>query len=164
MIDNIESERRRAFVVWMRTGRWPVARGADGREVKFNPWHDPRTGRFTFAGTGNFFAQRWDGGGFTGGGAAASAVAALAGIGDFRKSGNKMGARPGRERARRERLSPSPSTALRSCAMDMLTNSTPMRRCERFQARSTWRRNRAAHARRKPVPVAPTGGRPMMVG
>ena len=59
MIDIIESERRRAFSVWLRTGRLPVAHGADGRELKFNPWHDPRDGRFTFAGTGKYYAQGW---------------------------------------------------------------------------------------------------------
>lgn len=68
MIDSIESERRRAFSVWLRTGRLPVAHGADGRELKFNPWHDPRDGRFTFAGTGKYYAQGWGDGGFTGGG------------------------------------------------------------------------------------------------
>lgn len=39
---------RRAFVRWLRTGRLPPARRHDGVEVKFNPYHDPRNGRFTF--------------------------------------------------------------------------------------------------------------------
>jgi hypothetical protein len=54
--------KRRAYVGWLRTGRWPVPRGADGTEWKFNPWHDPKDGRFTVAGTG----QR-SGGGSTSG-------------------------------------------------------------------------------------------------
>jgi hypothetical protein len=37
-----------AFSTWMRTGRWPRVEAAQGVEVKFNPWHDPRNGRFTF--------------------------------------------------------------------------------------------------------------------
>ncbi|MDP1027677.1 DNA/RNA non-specific endonuclease [Sphingomonas sp. KR1UV-12] len=45
-------DRRRAFGVWLRTGRLPAIRGEDGLELKFNPWHDPENGRFTFAGTG----------------------------------------------------------------------------------------------------------------
>jgi hypothetical protein len=42
--------KRRAYAVWLRTGRWPVPQGADGTELKFNPWHDAKDGRFT---TGN---------------------------------------------------------------------------------------------------------------
>jgi hypothetical protein len=38
--------RRRAFSTWLRTGRLPAASDV---EVKFNPYHDPRNGRFTFA-------------------------------------------------------------------------------------------------------------------
>ena len=44
--------RRRAFSVWLRTGRLPAANGV---EVKFNPWHDPENGRFTFVGTGRHY-------------------------------------------------------------------------------------------------------------
>lgn len=42
------NDRRTAFSIWMRTGRWPTE-AARAVEVKFNPWHDPRDGRFTFA-------------------------------------------------------------------------------------------------------------------
>lgn len=35
-----------AFGCWLRTGRWPRAAPV---EHKFNPYHDPRNGRFTFA-------------------------------------------------------------------------------------------------------------------
>lgn len=45
---NVE-EQRRAFGRWLRTGRLPTIRLADGTELKFNPYHDPRNGRFTFA-------------------------------------------------------------------------------------------------------------------
>jgi hypothetical protein len=46
-------QQRQAFSIWLRTGRLP--RQSD-RELKFNPWHDPRNGRFTFAGSGRYFA------------------------------------------------------------------------------------------------------------
>ena len=48
-------QRRQAFSFWLRTGR---VLGHDGlrHERKFNPWHDTRTGRFTFAGAGQYFA------------------------------------------------------------------------------------------------------------
>jgi hypothetical protein len=49
-------ERRTAFSVWLRTGRWPRAEAVRNVEVKFNPWHDARDGRFTFAGAGGYFA------------------------------------------------------------------------------------------------------------
>lgn len=42
------NDRRTAFSMWLRTGRWPRVEAARGVEVKFNPWHDPRNGRFTF--------------------------------------------------------------------------------------------------------------------
>jgi hypothetical protein len=42
-----------AFSIWLRSGKWPLeAARPDGIEVKFNPWHDPADGRFTFAGAG----------------------------------------------------------------------------------------------------------------
>ncbi len=50
-----EQQTRRSFSVWLRTGRWP--KDADGVELKFNAWHDPETGRFTFTGMGHYFAQ-----------------------------------------------------------------------------------------------------------
>ena len=48
MIDLTAGERRAAFAAWIRTGRLPTVR-EDGVELKFNPYHDPRNGRFTFA-------------------------------------------------------------------------------------------------------------------
>jgi hypothetical protein len=47
-----EEHRQRAFSVWLRTGR--RVRFPDDRAIerKFNPWHDPDDGRFTFAGAG----------------------------------------------------------------------------------------------------------------
>jgi hypothetical protein len=53
-MQNAIEPRRHAFSIWLRTGRWP--RSADRREFKFNPWHDPKDGRFTFAGAGRHFA------------------------------------------------------------------------------------------------------------
>lgn len=52
-----EYERRRAFSVWLRTGRLTSVRNAEGIELKFNPWHDPENGRFTFAGTGRYYGR-----------------------------------------------------------------------------------------------------------
>ncbi|WP_267396935.1 MULTISPECIES: hypothetical protein [unclassified Sphingomonas] len=49
MIIESETDRRRLFAAWLRTGKLPPVRGADGLELKFNPYHDPRDGRFTFA-------------------------------------------------------------------------------------------------------------------
>lgn len=48
MTSQISAERR-GFAVWLRTGRWPAVGAADCIESKFNPYHDPRNGQFTFA-------------------------------------------------------------------------------------------------------------------
>lgn len=48
-MDISAQDRRRAFSHWMRTGIWPGASDAGGIEHKFNPYHDPRNGQFTFA-------------------------------------------------------------------------------------------------------------------
>lgn len=60
MIRARDDARRRAFSVWLRTGRLPSARSASGIEFKFNPWHDPENGRFTFAGTGRYYGRGGD--------------------------------------------------------------------------------------------------------
>lgn len=54
-MDESTEERRRHFSIWLRTGRLPGVRNANGVAFKFNPWHDPDNGRFTFAGTGRYF-------------------------------------------------------------------------------------------------------------
>lgn len=54
-MDMSAEQRRRDFGVWMRTGRWPLLGDRRRREVKFNPWHDPEDGRFTFSGTGRHY-------------------------------------------------------------------------------------------------------------
>lgn len=72
-----------AFAIYLRTGlRVP----ASDVEVKFNPWHDPSNGRFTFGGQGGYFPAgsrtverrrselRGHGGSFGGGGASGSWV------------------------------------------------------------------------------------------
>jgi len=50
-------QRRQAFSVWLRTGWLPSPRGRGGLELKFNPWHDPEIGRFTFAGQGRYYGR-----------------------------------------------------------------------------------------------------------
>ena len=78
MIPISDSERRRAFLIWIRTGRLPSIGTSNGAELKFNPWHDPVDGRFTFAGSGRNYGQngggefRGGGGGSFGGGGASS--------------------------------------------------------------------------------------------
>ncbi|MDB5702879.1 MAG: non-specific endonuclease family protein [Sphingomonadales bacterium] len=56
-----DSERRRAFLTWLRTGRLPALRTVGGLELKFNPWHDPEDGRFTFGGSGRNYGQSREG-------------------------------------------------------------------------------------------------------
>ena len=48
------------FEGYLRSGSW--TRRDDDVEVKFNPWHDPKTGRFTFKGGGSA-PGTWGGGG-----------------------------------------------------------------------------------------------------
>lgn len=52
MMQLTEGEKRRVFAIWLRSGRLPTVRSAEGLECKFNPWHDPTNGRFTYAGMG----------------------------------------------------------------------------------------------------------------
>lgn len=55
-----QSEQRRAFAFWLRTGRRLIVAPAETVERKFNPYHDPRDGRFTFGpggGAGNASAS-----------------------------------------------------------------------------------------------------------
>jgi hypothetical protein len=59
---SVEEGQRRAFGIWLRTGRLPSIRNADGVELKFNPWHDPQDGRFTFAGAGRYHGKLVDSG------------------------------------------------------------------------------------------------------
>lgn len=45
-----------AFEIYLRTGRRVAPTAAV--EAKFNPWHNPEDGRFTFAGQGRYFPGR----------------------------------------------------------------------------------------------------------
>lgn len=87
MVPISDTERRRAFSIWLRTGRLSSVATADGVELKFNPWHDPEDGRFTFAGSGQSYGQsasggfRGEGGGSGGGGGASPHEAWLRGSG-----------------------------------------------------------------------------------
>lgn len=47
-----KSDDVRAFSYWLRTGRRIANRSPTGVEMKFNPWHDPANGQFTFANSG----------------------------------------------------------------------------------------------------------------
>lgn len=55
MIRTSTYRQQSAFSWWLRTGRLPPAPTPDGIERKFNPWHDPLDGRFTFAGAGRHY-------------------------------------------------------------------------------------------------------------
>lgn len=55
MIRTSSDRQQSAFSWWLRTGRLPLVPTADGIECKFNPWHDPLDGRFTFAGSGRHY-------------------------------------------------------------------------------------------------------------
>lgn len=57
MIQEQDNARHRAFSIWLRTGRILRVSNAGGIEFKFNPWHDPENGRFTFAGTGRYYGR-----------------------------------------------------------------------------------------------------------
>lgn len=52
MIRTSNHKQQSAFSHWLRTGRLPAVSNTGGIELKFNPWHDPDDGRFTFAGSG----------------------------------------------------------------------------------------------------------------
>jgi hypothetical protein len=54
MNQTFTSKRQSAFSRWIRTGRLPAVEAFDRVELKFNPWHDPADGRFTFAGSGHY--------------------------------------------------------------------------------------------------------------
>ena len=72
-ITRLKGARAKSFEIYLRTGRLPTSRGTV--EVKFNPWHDPEDGRFTFVGQGRYFgsgSQAGSHGGFGGGGASGS--------------------------------------------------------------------------------------------
>ena len=56
-MDFLADARRRAFSFWLRTGRLPLWARTGSTERKYNPWHDPDDGRFTFAGTGRYFGR-----------------------------------------------------------------------------------------------------------
>ncbi len=69
MIELSEEQWRRAFPIWLRTGKLSFEANDDRIDCKFNPWHDTDDGRFTFAGTGR---NHGGGAGFGGAGATAA--------------------------------------------------------------------------------------------
>jgi hypothetical protein len=56
MIETSGGKKSSSFSCWLRTGKLPPALSPDGLEFKFNPWHDPVDGRFTFTGAGQRYA------------------------------------------------------------------------------------------------------------
>lgn len=52
MTDTSDGNQQSAFSHWFRTGKVPRALAPGEVELKFNPWHDPANGRFTFTGAG----------------------------------------------------------------------------------------------------------------
>ncbi len=89
MIEAGVETRRSAFAFWLRTGRLPSVHRADGLEVKFNPWHDPEDGRFTFAGSGRHYGRSGNNGSARG------------------SAGKREGPGPSESPSRQKRLSPS---------------------------------------------------------
>ncbi len=67
-----QSDDVRAFSYCLRTGRRIAKRSPTGVETKFNPWHDPADGQFTFANSGEYHPRRGGGGSFGGGGSSGS--------------------------------------------------------------------------------------------
>jgi hypothetical protein len=57
MIETSGGRQRSAFSWWLRTGKLPPVLSPDGLELKFNPWHDPADGRFTFVGAGRRYGS-----------------------------------------------------------------------------------------------------------
>lgn len=86
------------FETYLRTGRLPQQR----LELKFNPWHNPEDGRFTFAGQGSYFggsSQRNRGSGFRGrggkfgGGGAGDSWSAASSSGADPRTASRAGSR-----------------------------------------------------------------------
>jgi hypothetical protein len=48
---------RLAFEIYLRTGKIATFQTSEELQVKFNPWHDPDDGRFTFAGQGRYYGR-----------------------------------------------------------------------------------------------------------
>ena len=64
-------KRMSAFEIWVRWGR--IVNEPEEIETKFNPWHDPNDGRFTFAGQGSYFGGEGAGDNESGTGVASTA-------------------------------------------------------------------------------------------
>jgi len=95
MIPITDNERRRAFSIWLRTGRLPSVAIADDVELKFNPWHDPADGQFTFAGSGRNYGQSGGGGFRSSGGSGGGASSREDWPREARSATNRQRPRPG---------------------------------------------------------------------
>lgn len=54
MVETSQGKQPSDFSLWLRTGRLPSVGTSDDVQLKFNPWHDPADGQFTFVGTGHY--------------------------------------------------------------------------------------------------------------
>lgn len=124
MVPITDNERRRAFSIWLRTGRLPSVAIADGVELKFNPWHDPADGQFTFAGSGRTYGQ--SGGGW------------------FRSSGGSGGGASSREdwpreaRSATNRQRPRPGPTPTAKATGSLPRPSPNTNAQRPISNNSW--------------------------
>lgn len=114
MSQNSRGEQGSAFARWLRTGTLPQVRYPGGLELKFNPWHDPRDGRFTFSGAGRHY-----GGGSGGGGGGGTT-----GRANGRVDGD--GAAPTARVPRAEASRASQSARYRKAAADRETIAAPV--------------------------------------
>lgn len=55
MSDSRQSSSNTDFAFWMRTGLRRQSLPAAEVEAKFNPWHDPQNGQFTYRQSGRYF-------------------------------------------------------------------------------------------------------------
>lgn len=113
MAQTLQTRTFSAFSLWRRTGRLPRPVDPEGTELKFNPWHDPADGRFTFVGSGQYHG----GGGGSGSTDRRSGVASRSAKANAPLARNKPMSWP--------RISPSPQPALAQSVPKVLRSTTP---------------------------------------
>jgi hypothetical protein len=120
-----------AFEIYVRTGQL-IADDPEQPEVKFNPWHDPNDGQFTFAGQGRYFGSGARGTGENGIRRAARAspanrsqAAAHSSVGSPAGTTKTRAAGPMRP-SKLKRMSVRPSRARSASASSSSSSSGPM--------------------------------------